>query len=89
MLDPLQVGGQHLRIIGRQRPRLGDLDLSAVAAVLHPGAADLDTLALLEMNQRADERDRRPVGLSGVEHRPAGLGVRVAHEADRDLGLKA
>ncbi len=62
VLDPAQVGDQRLGVGRRQRPRLGDLDLQPVAAVVDPGPDDVRALALLEVDQRADEHDRLAVG---------------------------
>ena len=55
VLDPAQVGDQRVGVGRRKRPRLGHLDLQPVPAVIDPGADHSGPLALLEMDQRADE----------------------------------
>ncbi len=89
VLDPAQIPGQHLRVVGRQRAGLGDLDLASVAAVVDPVADDPRPLTLLEVDERSHERDRRAVGGGRVEHRPSGLLVGEAHVADGDRCVEA
>ena len=72
VLDPPQVADQHLGIIGRQRARLERLDLRSVAAVIDPDPGHVRALALLKVDQRTHEHDRRAVGAGGVQHGPAG-----------------
>jgi hypothetical protein len=84
VLDPPQVGDEHVGVLGSQRAGLCDLHLGAVAAVVNPAADDVGALTLLEVHERPDERHRLPVGRRGVEYRPAGLLVGVANVADRD-----
>ena len=89
-VDPDQVRNDRVGVgvRGRQRVRLGGLHLRAVAAVLHPRADDAGALALLEVDQRADQRDRRPVGTGRLDHRPPGLGVGEPDAPDGHLGVE-
>ena len=89
VLDPAQVAAERGGVLGRQRPRLRHLDLAAVAAVVDPVADDPDPLALLEVDEGADERHGAAVGTGGVEHGPAGLLVGIPDVADRHLVVKA
>ena len=87
VLDADQVGEDRLGVGVRRRQgaRLGDLDLPAVAAVLDPGPGHVGALALLEVDQGADQHDRRAVGAGRLDDGPAGLGVGEAGAADGHL----
>ena len=87
--DAAQVAEHRLGVVGGQGVGLGDLDLAAEAAVLDPFADDPGALALLEVDERSDEGDRRAVGPGGIEHRPAGLLVGEADVADGDRRVEA
>ena len=65
VLDPAQVGDQRLRVLGRQRPGLGHLDLAAVAAVVDPGPDDAG-------------RARAPRGAPAARRAPPGCRQRAA-----------
>ena len=58
VLDAPEVRDHGLDVRGGQRPRLGHLDLKAVAPVIDPGSDDVGSLPLLEVDQRA-RRARR------------------------------
>ena len=71
-----QAGGHH-------RPHLGDLELPAVARVLHPVAEQLHSLAGREERHHADDSHGRAIIRFELGHRVAGLVVAVGQAADR------
>jgi hypothetical protein len=85
--DALQIHEQ--RGLAGRRERLGgsDLHLQPVALVVLPLAADTDPLALLEVGDRAHERDLVAVAV-GVDDREAGVVARPATAPDQDLVLE-
>lgn len=88
VLYATQIRDECLGIRRRQWPRLRDLHLEAISAVVDPSADHARALALLQMHQRSDEHDLIAVLVGCVEHRPAGL---LAHEACapyRDLAIE-
>ena len=67
----------------RRRPHLGDLELPAVARVLHPVAEQLHSLAGREERHHADDSHGRGAVRLELGHRVAGLVVAVGQRADR------
>ena len=90
VLDPDQVGDRHrtVGVGGRERGRLGDLDLWPVAAVLHPRPDHAGAFVDLEVNERADEHDRSAVLPRRLDHRPARLLAGEAGATNGHLGLE-
>jgi len=71
-----QAGGHH-------RPHLDDLELPAVARVLHPVAEQLYSLACREERHHADDSHGRGAVRLELGHRVAGLVVTKGQRADR------
>ena len=88
VLDPPQVDRHRLEIGRRQRRRLRDLHLQAVATVVDPSADHVRALSLLEVDQRADQHDRISVVAGGFDHRPAALLAGVAPAPHGDLRVE-